>query len=220
MLAIELITDEIPPLKFSDNGDKALAWMEEFKVYELPLVNEHKFLGLITENELLDLNNPTMLLSEITRPLDRPCVYGHDHIYSVISTMSEHKLSIVAVLDEQDNYLGMISQKDLIENISSVAAFKEPGGIIELEMNTHDYSLVEIANIIEGNGGKVLSSYIKSKPNSTKIEVTIKTNKDDLSGILQTFNRYEYTVIASFDKSGASEDYKQRYDAFMHFLNM
>jgi len=220
MLAIEVITDEIPPLKISDSGDKALSWMEEFKVYELPLVNGHQFLGLILESDLLDLNNPSILLSEIHSPLNRPAVYGHDHFYSVISTMIEHKISVVAVLDEQENYLGMISQRDLIKHISSIAAYKEPGGIIELEMNTNDYSLVEIANIIESNGGKVLSSYIKSKIDSTKIEVTIKTNKDDLSSILQTFTRYEYTIIASFDKSGSSDDLKQRYEAFMHFLNM
>tara|TARA_R110002049_G_scaffold25788_2_gene90129 strand:+ start:2844 stop:3506 length:663 start_codon:yes stop_codon:yes gene_type:complete len=220
MLAIEVITDEIPPLKISDTGDKALSWMEEFKVYELPIVSESKFIGLITENDLLDMNTLSISLSEITTPLERPSVYGHDHIYSVISTMSEHRLSIVAVIDEQGNYLGMISQKDLIKNISSIAAFKEPGGILELEMNTNDYSLVEIANIIESNGGKVLSSYVKSKPDSTKIEVTVKTNKDDLSGILQTFSRYEYTIIASFDKSGSADDLKQRYDAFMHYLNI
>lgn len=220
MLAIEVITDEIPSLKISDTGDKAISWMEEFKVYELPIVNHNKYIGLISENDLIDFNNPSLQLSEITIPLDRPFVYGHDHIYTVITTMSEHRLSVVAVLDDNDNYLGMISQKDLIKNISSISAFNEPGGIIELEMNINDYSLVEIANIIEGNGGKILSSYIKSKPDSTKIKVTLKTNKDDLSAILQTFYRYEYTIIASFDKSGSEDDLKQRYDAFIHYLNI
>ncbi len=220
MLAFEVITDDIPSLKISDKGVKAIAWMEEFKVYELPIVNQNKYIGLISENDLLDFNNPSLPLSEITIPLDRPFVYGHNHIYTVITTMSEHGLSVVAVLDNNDNYLGMISQKDLIKNISSISAFKEPGGIIELEMNINDYSLVEIANIIEGNGGKILSSYIKSKPDSTKIKVTIKTNKDNLSAILQTFYRYEYTIIASFDKSGSENDLKQRYDAFIHYLNI
>lgn len=220
MIAIEVITDEIPPLKISDTGEKALSWMEEFKVYELPLVNDHQFLGLVSENDLLDLNDPSKPLSELTIPLERPSVFGQDHIYSVISNMSEHRISVVAVLDEQENYVGMISQKDLIKNISSIAAFKEPGGIIELEMNTNDYSLVEIANIIESNGGKILSSYVKSNPDSTKLEVTIKTNKDDLSAILQTFTRYEYSIIASFDKSGSEDDLKQRFDAFIHYLNI
>ena len=38
MIAIDLITDEIPPLMHSDTGEKALNWMEEFKVSHLPVI--------------------------------------------------------------------------------------------------------------------------------------------------------------------------------------
>jgi UDP-N-acetylglucosamine:LPS N-acetylglucosamine transferase len=52
------------------------------------------------------------------------------------------------------------------------------------------------------------------------MDVTIKINKTDLSAIIQTFERYNYTVVASFHKSEMEDDMKKRYDAFIHYLNM
>lgn len=220
MLAIDLITDEIPPLKTSDTGEKALLWMEEFKVNELPIVNHNEFLGLVTENDILDANTPKEALGNHELSIDKPMVYAHEHIYAVIGKVSELKLSLIPVLDAQNNYLGTITLSKLIDRISHIAAIDEPGGIVELELNSNDYSMIEIANIIESNDAKILSSYITQVPDSTKLEVTIKTNQEDLSGILQTFNRYQYTIVASFHKSSADDELRQRYDAFMHYLNI
>ncbi len=220
MLAIDLITDEIPPLKTSDTGAKALDWMEEFKVNELPIVNHNEFLGLVSENDILDANTPNEALGSHELSLEKPFIFSNEHIYSVIEKISELKLTILPVLDAQNNYLGSISLTTLIHKISNIAAIKEPGGIIELEINSADYSLIEIANIVEGNGVRILSTYIRSKPDSTMLEITIKTNREDLSGVLQTFMRYQYNVVASFHKSDADDDLKTRYNAFMHYLNI
>lgn len=220
MLAIDLITDEIPPLKTSDTGAKALDWMEEFKVNELPIVNHNVFLGLVSENDILDANSPNEALGNHELSLEKPFIFSNEHIYSVIEKISTLKLTILPVLDAQNNYLGSISLSTLIHKISNIAAIAEPGGIIELEVNSADYSLIEIANIIEGNGVRILSTYIRSNPDSTKLEITIKTNREDLSGVLQTFMRYQYHVVASFHKSDADDDLKNRYDAFMHYLNI
>jgi len=45
MRAYELITDEIPPLKHTDTGEKALQWMDEFKVSHLPVLKNGNFVG-------------------------------------------------------------------------------------------------------------------------------------------------------------------------------
>jgi hypothetical protein len=80
--------------------------------------------------------------------------------------------------------------------------------------------LSEIARIVESNDAKILSSYISSHIDSTKLEVTIKINRTDLSAIIQTFNRYNYTIKASFHQSEYVDDLKDRFDSFMSFLNI
>jgi hypothetical protein len=96
----------------------------------------------------------------------------------------------------------------------------EQGGIIELELNKNDYSLTQIASIVEGNDAKILSCYVTSTPDSNKIEVTLKINREELTRILQTFNRYNYTVKASYHQAGFEDDLKTRFDEFMRFLNI
>ena len=220
MLAKDLITDEIPPLKTSDTGLMAINWMDEFKVSHLPIVSKHEYLGLISDTDILDMNITDDELGKCKLSLMRPFVMEGQHIYEVIKMVSNLKLTVLPVLNEHQQYVGLIPVTALLQQFATLAATREPGGIIVLEMNTHDYSLTQIAQIVEGNDGKVLSVYVNPLPDSTKIEVTLKLNKEDLSGVLQTFYRYNYNVKASFHQSEFLDDMKNRFDSFMNYINI
>lgn len=220
MLAQDLITDEIPPLKTTDTGLMAINWMDEFKVSHLPIVNKHEYLGLLSDTDILDLNITDDEIGKCKLSLIRPFVKEGQHIYEVIKMVSAMKLSVLPVLNEHDQYVGLIPVTHLLQQFSTLAATNEPGGIIVLEMNIHDYSLTQIAQIVEGNDGKILSSYLRNLPESTQLEVTLKLNKEDLSGILQTFFRYNYNVKASFHQSEFNDDMKNRFDSFMNYINI
>lgn len=220
MLAIDLISDEIPPLKASDNGLDALRWMEDFKLGELPVIQEQNYLGLITENDILDQNDPEKEIGEFKVDLRKEFVHQFEHVYEVIGRMASARLRLMPVLSEDARYLGAISIDTILDKISNLAAMKDPGGILQLEVNVNDYSLSEISNIVESNGAKILSSYIYTHDDSTKMDVTIKINQTDLSGIIQTFERYNYTVSASYHKSEMEAEVKRKFDEFLHYLNM
>lgn len=220
MLAIDLISDEIPPLKNSDTGRTALSWMEDFKLSNLPIVKGQNFLGMISEDDVLDQNDEELAVSEYPIELNKVFVHQYEHVYEVISRMSTGKLKLMPVLSEEAQYLGCITLDTIIQKISHLAAMKDPGGILQLEVNINDYSLAEISNIVESNGAKILSSYIFTHDDSTKMDVTIKINQTDLSAIMQTFERYNYTISASFHKSEMEADIKRKFDAFLHYLNM
>lgn len=220
MLAKDLITDEIPPLKTSDTGLMVINWMDEFKVSHLPIVNNHEYLGLISDTDILDLNITDEELGKHKLSLMRPFVTENQHVYEVIKLISNLKLTVLPVLDGNQNYVGLIPVTALLQQFAILAATREPGGIIMLEMNVLDYSLSQIAQIVESNDGKILSCYLNSIADSTRIEVTLKINKEDISGILQTFYRYNYTVKASFHQSEFSDDMKNRFDSFMNYINI
>lgn len=220
MIAKDLITDEIPAIKISDSGSMVLHWMDEYKVRHLPIVNKNEYLGLICDTDILDLNITEDELGKHKLSLLRPFVFQGQHIYDVIKMFSNMKLTVLPVLDENENYVGTIPITALLTEFSIIAETREPGGIIVLEMNEHDYSMTQIAQIIEGNDGKILSCYLNSLPDSTKIEVTLKINKEDIAAILQTFYRYNYTVKASFHQSEFSDEMKNRFDSFMNYINI
>lgn len=219
MRAINLITEEIPPLMYTDTGERALSWMEEFKVSHLPVLKEGNFVGVISESDLLDQTNLDWTLDKLFQHLPRPFVYSGDHIYQVLARVAEYKLSLIPILDNDEKYVGCTTVHHLMTMIANTGSIKEDGGILVLEMARIDYSMAEIAQIVEGNDAKILSSYIMSSPDSTNVEITLKINTIELDRIIRTFERYDYIIKASFQKSQYSEDLKFRYDALMNFLN-
>jgi len=221
MLAKDLISDVVPALRTSDSGQKALYWMDIFRISHLPIVNNEDFLGLIADTDIYDNNMAEESIGNHSLSLFSPYVTEYQHVYEVIELASRMNLTVVPVLDKHNHYRGLITLSDLVHNFANFAALKEPGAIIILDVSIHDYSLSQIAQIIEGNDAKILSLYMSS-PSSTKmIEITIKINRNDLASIMQTFNRYNYTVRNTFmDQGDMDSFYEDRYEMFMKYLNI
>lgn len=219
MIAAELISYEIPPLKPSDTGSKVLQWMEEFKVKDMVVVKSKKYIGIIEETDLLDRNNIDDKLETYSLDLKKPFVFKNQHIFEVIGLFVEFDVDVLPVLNENSEYLGLITSKKILQYLSEIVSVANQGSIITLEMNAVDYSMAEIAKIVESDDAKILASFITSHPDTTKIEVTLKINKTDITRVLHTFDRFNYTVTASFNESEYHQDLKNRYDEFMRFLN-
>lgn len=220
MIARDVITDEIPPLIHTDSGEKALRWMEEFKVSHLPVLKNGNFVGLISETEILDRKDLDQSLDILFDHLPRPYVADTVHVFEVLAKMAEHRISVLPILDQQEQYLGCTSVHQLMCMIANTGSIKEIGGIVVLEMNRIDYSMAQIAQIVEGNNAKILSSYIMSTPDSTKIEVTLKINQMELGRIIRSFERYDIVVKATYQRGSDEDDMQFRYDALMNYLNM
>ncbi|MES2798871.1 MAG: CBS domain-containing protein [Bacteroidota bacterium] len=218
MRAIELITQEIPPLKASDTGEKALEWMDELKVTHLPVLKKGNFVGLISESDLLDKMSLNENLDQLFDHLPRPYVYADAHIYEIMKRIADHKISVLPILDKEEKYLGCTSIYHLLTVFANTGSIKETGGIIVVEMNAADYSMAKIAQIVEGNGAKILSSYIMSAVDSTKVELTLKINQIELSSIIRTFERYDYVIKETYQKSSSDDDLQDRFDSLMYYL--
>jgi hypothetical protein len=142
------------------------------------------------------------------------------HIYEVIKIACDLQLTIIPVIDSEENFLGVITMQTLVNYFGTLNGIKDTGGIIVLEMNKSDYSLSEIGRIVESNNSLVLSSYVSSSSDSTKIEVTLKLNVADLKHVMATFERFEYTILASYQETEYHEQLKDRFDSLMNYLNM
>lgn len=176
-------------------------------------------LGIISEDEIMskDLGEP---IGSYGLSLNNAFVKNSDHLFEVMSRLAEFNLSVIPVVDREENYLGMITQEDLLQFYANSFSFTEPGGIIVLEMNRIDYSLAEIARIAEAENVTILSSFLTTNPDTTKVYVTIKINQQDIQNLIATFERYDYTIKASFTEDTYLEDLKDRYDALMSYLNV
>jgi CBS domain-containing protein len=221
MLAQDLISDMVPALRTSDSGLNALNWMEVFRVSHLPIVNNKEFLGVITDTDIFDLNTPEEPLGNHQLSLTSPYVFYNQHIYSVIEIASRLQLTVIPVLSSTKEYLGLITQTDLLKTYANLIAAHTPGGIIEIEMPAYDYSISEIARIIEDADTKVLSFYVNQDDPNAPLRITIKLNREDITPVLRAFDRYDYTVTASYSETNTVDEVvKKNYDALIRYLDV
>lgn len=219
MIAEQLVSNEIIPLRTSDSGEEALGMMSEFYVRHLPIVNNSELLGLVSEDDILnfDANEP---VGSYSLSITRPYVRASDHLYEVMRILSASQLTLVPVIDEDNNYIGVITQEDLLRKFASTMAFTESGSIIVLDVHRRDYSLAEIARIVESENAIILNTSVSMEIDSALMEVTIKVNTQNISPILATLERFNYQIKASFNESDYGDSFKERYDSFMAYLNV
>ncbi|MDH5475757.1 MAG: CBS domain-containing protein [Cyclobacteriaceae bacterium] len=221
MIAEELINHMIPPLKLNDDAHKAMLWMEELRSNQLPVVDSEKFLGLITEEMILEENDVDKRIGDFEL-LGTDCIVSKDtHFYDIIKLASDYKVQMVGVANEENKYIGVITIQDTVTSFAQTAAIQMAGGILVFSMNERDYSLSELSRLIEEENAKILSSTVKEDElNPLKIKLTIKINKTDLSNIVATLERFGYKIIARFQETKVNEGEKEKLDQLLRFLDI
>ena len=221
MLAENLISDVVISVKSSENGQIALNLMDLYRVSHIPVVDDSEYLGLISDKLIFDLNILEEPIGKEQDKLDTSHAHKNQHIFEVAMVMYKLKVSVLPVLDDDHNYLGAITLYDLARRFANLFSLQEIGGVIVLEMNVNDYSLVEICRIVENNGSKVLSSFIDRKPGTSNLDVILKLDSEELSSVIEAFTRFGYNVKDVFlDNSMINDLYDDRYDQFMKYMNI
>ncbi len=221
MTAKDLISEIITAVDLSDNGEKVLSMMNVFQVKHLPIVKDGKFLNIINEDDIL-LNGFNKKISEFDLKNNEVFVHENCHIFNIIDRLAKNDLSIIPVLNDENQYLGCIAQRDLFHYFGDIFTFEFPGSIIELTVAARDYSLQEISHIIESENASIIGLMINTEnPEDSNMDVILKLNKNNISGIISAFERFGYKIKAYYSTENYSLDVlRDRYDALMHYLNV
>ena len=220
MYASDLISYSVPPLKGTDTGSMANQWMNDFHVRHLPVVNDGYFLGLISEDLMLNMPPEESINSYYEYGLIDVFVEPHQHLYEIMKCVVDAGLSVVPVANKERQYLGLITLEHLIKQLVESGSITHPGGVIVIEMAPRDYSLAEIARIIESEKVLILSSFITSNFDQSMVELTIKLNKEDLKHVVATLEHFDYNVKDSFYESDYLDSLNDRYDSLIRYLNI
>ncbi|WP_143962661.1 CBS domain-containing protein [Litoribacter populi] len=221
MQAYEFINNMIPPLKFTDKVKMALSWMEEIRTNVLPVVHEGEFKGLITDEQIYNLNNPELSIQEVEMEAQSCFVFKDKHIYDVLRVASEFQSNMVAVIDRENVYHGVITLEDAISAFADTLSIQSQGGVLILSMYMTDYSLHEIARVIESENAKVLSNFISNDPlDDSKIKVTLKVDKNELRHIKATLERFGYKVIDHYQEEPSVSGEYDRLGNLLRFLDI
>ena len=218
MMASAFIDPSIVPLKISDSVAVAIDFFKEFSVRQLPVVKDNICIGILSLDEIEEELTDIPVLDFINLSYSFASTY--DHIYEVMRAISEQSVTLFPIIDENNNYLGCITLASLFKNYVNCAAFSQPGSIVVLEMDKKNYSLAEIARIVESENKVILSSLLSSNAESDRLEITLKLNSAQIQNLLSTFERFGYNIKATFDEEDVKDTLKNRYESLMTYLNV
>ncbi|MEN7548414.1 CBS domain-containing protein [Rapidithrix thailandica] len=222
MTAEELINDLIPDVSKQDTIQRIMDLMDDFSVNQLPVVENGKYIGIITESNLLNhLISDEGYAQSLPLIHQEVYVYNDQHLYEVLNVATENDIELLPVLNREGKYLGVVSLRDTAKALARSFASQHPGGIFILLVDSIDYSLQEISRLIEANNAKVLSCFVENDPNNfEKLKVTIKVNTLDLTHLLATFERFNYQIIGKFHDYETRTNSTERLGILLKYLDM
>jgi acetoin utilization protein AcuB len=220
MLTRDLHTQVLPYLHLHDKVYQALQMMNESHVAHLPVVDGEKFAGLISEDDLLQVENDNVELKELQQSFSMDHVKEDDHFLKAVKLAVENGFSVVPVVNEDNEITGIVTYADLLKQASEFMNINDPGGLLVLEMEAKNYSFNTISRIIESNDAQIKQLNTTTDPQTGQMQVTIKVDKPEISDIIATFQRYEYNVKYYLGEEIYENELRSNYDNLMNYLKI
>jgi len=219
MQTSDYITKDIKPLKLTDVISKAKELFKQLTFSHLPVVDGELFLGIIAENDIQSIIDDKDLLSEYKYLLQSFSVTKKTNWFELLKIFSLNDANIIPVLSENNNYLGYYELTDVLHIFNSTPFLNDSGAILVISKEISDYSFSEISQIVESNNAKLLGAFI-SNINKDTVEVTVKISDHDLNNTMQTFRRYNYTILTGFQVDEYLQTLKERSDYLQRYLDI
>ena len=194
--------------------------MTDFHIEHLAVIEDDKFLGIVSEDNLFNAPDGEMPLSGIQQLFSKIAVGANAHFTEAVQFANEFNLTVIPVVDKDSEYLGAISATDLLKQTGKMIGASDPGGIIVLELDKISFSFSEISKLVETNDALITQLNTYSDLQSSTFYVTIKINKLEISDIIATFQRYEYKIKYYFGEELYENELRSNYDHLMNYLSI
>lgn len=219
MHTTEYITNDLKTITLSDSVQEVKSTFNQTTFIHIPVVEDGNLVGLISENEIHALENKEQKLIEIQYLFEVFFVFEEANWFDLLKIFATNETNILPVLNKEKKYIGYYELTDILHLLNNTPFFKENGTIVVVSKSKSDYSLSEVAQIIEQNNAKLYGAFI-SKIENDSIEVTIKISTIHINEILQTFRRYNYTIVFSLEEDMYLNDLKDRSEYLQKYLNI
>ena len=217
-MTVATLLSPLDPLAPTDSVADALVEMAEVHLSHLPVVTVEGFLDTIAgEAALQALPNPDAALGAIVAgaPVS---VTPDTHVFDAAHLLRQHELAMLPVATEDGRYVGLVVRSAVFAQLAHMLATEEPGAIVVLDVDRRDFSLGQLAHLVEQNGVRILSVSTEDDPGAGRVRVTLKLNVTDTARVRHLMEHYDYRVTAVFDE--AEDNLQERAEAFLRYLDV
>jgi len=220
MIVKDFIRYDCPVARPQNTPAEVLEMMCDYKISQIPYVDESNYLALLDELVVSEMESGEPLQKQVKANYLNPYSIEDQHLLEVVSLFGHNNIMLLPVVDTQKNYTGVLMAEDVTMALGSLFSFHREGAVIVLETTPYDYSLSQIAQIVESSDAKIVQLFVNESGNKESLEVIIRVDQTMVHRMLQTFYRYNYTVKSVFSSTENAEDLKERYGLFMKYLDV
>jgi acetoin utilization protein AcuB len=220
MLTAELINNNIPRLQLQDSITKALQLINDYRVTHLPVVTDDKYLGLISEDDLLDVEEEKGTIEFLQSHFIVGFVKENEHFLNAVKCSNQYETTVVPVINEEKELVGVITVTDLLKALGDFSGANEIGGIIVMEMERTQFAISEISRIVESNDATILHLNTTIQPDTGLLTVSVHLNKKEIAAIVSSFERYDYDIIYYFGDEKFENEIHSNYRHLMSYLDI
>lgn len=219
MQTTEYITNDLKTVTLTDKISKVKSLFNQTVFTHVPVIEERKLLGLISKNEIDALEDEQQKLKEVQYLFESFFVFEEVNWFDLLKNFAINETNILPVLNKQKIYIGYYELTDILHFFNNTPFLKQDGTILVVSKRKDDYSLSQVAQIVEQNNAKLYGAFVSKIKNDT-VEVTIKLSTIHINEILQTFRRYNYDIVFSLEEDEYLNDLKERSEYLQKYLNI
>jgi predicted transcriptional regulator len=219
MRAFELLNDTLYALRRTDTVATARAFMAEQGVTELPILDKQELYNYVRSIMLAEYNSDQKLEDVIAFNPLAPRISENSHLYEMVPVFAASDLQVLAVVNDNHEFVGIVDQKSLHKQISQSLTYKGIGAVILLKVEPSDFAPSQIARLVEENGAKVLGMMVNHNEDGS-LELSLKINTTIVKGIVATFQRFNYKVVNCYMSEDYNKGSEKEYDSVLRFFNI
>ena len=193
-------------------------FFEEMNYSHFPVADHTSYIGNLNAEDALTFD-VSKLVSDYHYVLESFFAKTTMTWFEVLEIATKNHANVVPVLDDQNAYIGYYELDDILLFFQETPLIKDPGHVLVVQKGIQDYSLGQIAQIVESNNGKLLGVFVSATVGS-KIEITLKLALGPLNETIQTFRRYNYEIVSQHQDDQYMTNLKERSDYLDKYLNL
>lgn len=219
MQTSDYISKDVKALSPNDTIAKAQKLFEHLTFTHLPIVENKVYLGSISETDVQIMEDIDRNISDFVDLYDSFFTFEKTNWFEILKEFAANDTTIIPAINDQKKYVGYYELNDILHIFNNTPFLSESGAILVVSKPIKDYSFSQISQIVESNDGKLLGAFVSSMENEIA-EITLKLNDIDLNNTIQSFRRYEYTVITEIHEDEYLNSLKERSEYLQKYLNI
>lgn len=212
------IISTIRVLDIGDSVEQLIGFFRDSVYSHVAIVENGIFVGVMAEEDLSSLDS-SKKISDYRYNMENFHAAKGASWLEVLEIFTRNETNLLPVLDEKHLVIGYYRLLDVLGVLIETPFFREPGGILVVAKGLKDHSFSEISQIIESNNTRILGAFITDIQNDV-VMTTIKLSAENFNEVLQTFRRYNYSILFGTIHDQFLEDLKQRSDYLDKYLNV